>query len=541
MLIVEVQRTMKRPEALTLRREDGEALRTRLDSEALTTADRRRLGPVLAWYFGRVLTLQAAKLSLKRLRALVFGVPPNKPKEGPSSPGPGDAGAAAAGGGATTTPGATTTTARPRQGHGRQSAEAYGGATLRVCRPEELAVGERCPVCGRGRLSRSAPGGELRLDGTALWSAVRYAVEKLRGSACGPIFSGPLPGEARGEKYRARARAVLASSRYDRGIPWYRLAGYQALVGGPVAEATPWEQMERVADCASPVFAHLQPLAAPGEVISPDDTHVRILSLLAEHRQAAAPESAPQGRTGMHPTALVAAPGAQTIVLYCAGRAHAGENLAPLFTQREAAHGKPIVLSEARAATAAEETGLSRCHGLAHGRRKCTEIADRCPAACPVVLEALGQGLDHEAAARRQPRSATERLASPQRDSGPILDGLKPWRAQPFAQRTVEPNSRLGKACRSRLTHGPRLTRVLEVPGAPREHNTAERAVKLAIRQRKNSVLYASAQRAYGARRLTSLLATGLHAGVHALASLVALQAHRSAVCRPPAAGLPWN
>jgi hypothetical protein len=118
------------------------------------------------------------------------------------------------------------------------------------------------------------------------------------------------------------------------------------MVGVPIADATQWDQIERVADCAYPVFEQLQELAAQGEVIYQDDTHVRILSLIKENRQAAGQTpgaSQPSERTGMYTTALVAQQGAQTICLYFAGRAHAGENLEALLTHREIDRGKPLV------------------------------------------------------------------------------------------------------------------------------------------------------------------------------------------------------
>ena len=174
-----------------------------------------------------------------------------------------------------------------RPGHGRQGAEAYRGAEHVDCRHETLAAGERCPVCGRGRLYRVAPGVEIRLDGHALLSAVRYVLEKFRCSACGQVFTAAAPAEAGADKYSARARAVLVLGRYYLGVPLYRLEGYQAMVGVPVADATQWDQIERVADCAYPVFEQLKTLAAQGEVIYQDDTHVRILSLIAENRQHA--------------------------------------------------------------------------------------------------------------------------------------------------------------------------------------------------------------------------------------------------------------
>jgi hypothetical protein len=57
-------------------------------------------------------------------------------------------------------------------------------------------------------LYRVPPGIERRRDGKALLAAVRSELEKLRGSACGQIFTASLPAEAGVRKYRARARAV---------------------------------------------------------------------------------------------------------------------------------------------------------------------------------------------------------------------------------------------------------------------------------------------------------------------------------------------
>ena len=42
---------MKRPEDVTLSREEGEALLARLEANALTVEDRRVLGKVLTFYF----------------------------------------------------------------------------------------------------------------------------------------------------------------------------------------------------------------------------------------------------------------------------------------------------------------------------------------------------------------------------------------------------------------------------------------------------------------------------------------------------------
>jgi hypothetical protein len=407
-----------------------------------------------------------------------------------------------------------------------------------------LAVGERCPVCGQGRLYAVPPGVELRIDGNALLSAIRYEVEKLRCSACGTVFTATLPVDAGTEKYSPRARAVLALGRYYLGLPFYRVEGYQAMLGGPVADATQWDQIERVADCGYVVFAHLERLAAQGELIYQDDTRVRILSLMEENQQAQAQamgfvQSA--DRTGMYTTALVVKVGERTIYLYYCGRAHAGENLEALLTQRDAGRDKPLVMSDALAANTADETALIRCHCLAHGRRKFSELEETFPAECTVVMEAFKQVFEHDEAARLQQLTPTERLAYHQHASGPIMAALKSWLEQQFEERNVEPNSSLGKAFQYLLNHWQTLTQFLQVERAPLDNNIVERALKLAIRQRKNSLFYATDYSAYIASMLTSLIATCLHAGVNALEYLVALQEHRTAVFRDPAAWMPWN
>jgi len=71
---------MKRPEEVQLSREEGEALIERLERNTLSAEDRRLLVKILTFYFWLLFALREAKLSLKRLKALVFGEKPKKPK-----------------------------------------------------------------------------------------------------------------------------------------------------------------------------------------------------------------------------------------------------------------------------------------------------------------------------------------------------------------------------------------------------------------------------------------------------------------------------
>jgi hypothetical protein len=548
--------------------EEGEVLIAQVRQSNVPAAVAERVEQIIRMYFWLVFALQEAKLSVKRLRHLLFGSSA-QPKdrsasevEATSSEAPGQAAGAAAPvaevaprletTGREAGAGAAESEAKPkpkgghRPGTGRLGAEAYTGATRVECRHEELAVGQRCPVCGQGTLYALPAGMEIRLDGHALLSAMRYEVEKLRCSACGAIFTAKLPDGVGAEKYSAQARAVLVVSRYYLGLPGYRVQGYQAMLGVPVPDATQWDQIEMVGDCAYKVFEHLETEAAQGGVIFHDDTAVRILALIQENRASLAAAqaqgvSSPTERTGMHTTALVVQVGEHTAILYYASRCHAGENLQRLLHKREAGLDPPLAMSDALASNAvADEAAVIRCHCLAHGRRKFSDLVEVFPHECQVVLEVLSAVFDHDEQARKEQLSPEARLAYHQTYSQPLMDELKRWLDTQMNDHLVEPNSALGKAIGYMQSHWVTLTRFLSVENAPLDNNLAERALKLFIRQRKNSLFYKSTHSAYIASVLTSLIATCLYAGVNAVEYLVALQEHRSEVFADPAAWLPW-
>lgn len=537
------------PDEVKLSREEGEALIARLRANALTSEDRGLLVKLIQLYFWFTFALRETKISLGRLKRALFGEgrrPP--PPAGGMASGEAMDGAAAEGTTPTPSPPDAPSTPAPAEegtkrcrGHGRRGADAYPGAERVLCRHETLAAGQRCPACGRGTLYPLPAGVAMRIDGHALLSAVRHELEKLRCSACGEVFTAPVPADAGTDKYSPRARAVIVLGRYYLGLPFYRIEHYQALMGVPVADATQWELAERVADCAYPVFEQLEALAAQGEVIFQDDTHVRILALLAENRRADATGETLE-RRGLHTTGLVARVGERVICLYYSGRAHAGDNLSALLARREPGLAKPIVMSDALAANQRDDDDtLIRCHCLAHGRRPFSDLEDVFPVESHPVITVLDQVFAHEAVTRDRAMPAAERLAYHQAHSGPLLATLHEWLEQQFRDRAVEPNSGLGQAFAYLLKRWETLTQFLRIPGAPLDNNTVERALKLFIRQRKNSLFHASAHGAYVASLLTSLIATCVQAGVNALDYLVALQLHRHAVFRQPAAWLPWN
>src|SRR5512143_3875730 len=329
------------PEEVKLSREDGEALIERIQASSLADNDQGLLIQLIRLYFWFTFALSETKISLKRLKRALFegGKPPPSPPASGGASGGAESGVAETGAARPIplpgTPGELAPpAAERRRGHGRQGAEAYTGAKRVVCRHETLAAGQPCPACGRGTLYPLPAGVEIRIDGNALLSAIRYELEKLRCSACGEVFTAPAPGTDNTEKYSPRARAVIALGRYYLGLPFYRMEQYQALGGVPIADATLWDLAEQVADSAWPVCEALWALAAQGEGIFQDDTHVRILTLLAENRRADATGDTLE-RRGMFTTGLVVHVEKRVICLYRSGRAHAGDNLTALLARRE--------------------------------------------------------------------------------------------------------------------------------------------------------------------------------------------------------------
>jgi hypothetical protein len=121
------------------------------------------------------------------------------------------------------------------------------------------------------------------------------------------------------------------------------------------------------------------------------------------------------------------------------------------------------------------------------------------------------------------------------------MQALHGWLEQQFADREVEPNSSLGKALNYLRAHWSELTQFLRVSGAPIDNNIVERALKLMIRQRRNSLFFASAYSARVGSVLCSVIATAMKAGINVLEYLVALQQHRHEVVQRPEQWLPWN
>jgi transposase len=351
-------------------------------------------------------------------------------------------------------------------GHGRNGAEAFGGARKIDIKHQVLTHGDRCPECGKGNVyGQKEPKALVRIVGQAPLAATVYSLERLRCGACGQVFTAQEPEGVGPEKYDETAAAMIAQLKYGSGVPFYRLEQLEDQLGIPLPAATQWEIVEEQAELIEPARDELIRQAAQGEVVHNDDTGMRVLCLAREESDE---------RTGVFTSGIVSTGQGWKIALYFTGRQHAGENLADVLKQRAQRLSPPIQMCDALSRnvpklSAGAEILLAHC--LAHGRRQFVEVAANFPDECRYVLEMLGQVYGYDAEVRERGLAPEQRLRFHQEFSTPVMDQLHDWLEAQFAERKTEPNSGLGKAITYLLRHWRPLTTFLRVAGAPLDNN----------------------------------------------------------------------
>jgi len=428
------------------------------------------------------------------------------------------------------------------KGHGRRPAAAYDAQHVPVPH-ESLHPGTGCPGCARGKLHRlPEPALYLRLFGQTPLVAVCWDCERLRCGACGEVFTATPPEEARGPKHAESAVSMMAYLRYGAGLPGHRLGRLQESLGVPVSASTQWEVVRDRVPGLLPVYGELVRQAADGSVVHNDDTYMRILEFLGKRRARllAGGDLPDPDRTGLFTTGILSLTAAGPVALFATGRKHAGENLADLLRERSRGRTPPILMCDAldRNLPKGHEVVEGNC--LAHGRRHIVEEAENFPSECRYVLERLREVFHNEAHCKKEGLSGEARLRRHQEKSGPVMAALAAWMQEQLDEKRVEPNGGLGRAFSYLLRRWEKLTLFLRVPDAPLENNICERALKMAILHRRNSLFYRSQKGArVGDLYMTLLYTAQLH-GENPFAYLTALLTHETDVAARPADWVPW-
>jgi len=436
---------------------------------------------------------------------------------------------------------------QPKPGHGRHSAQAYGGARRIRIVHASLKPGDRCPECQKGKVyEQKEPALRIRVVGQAPIAATVYELERLRCNLCGEIFEAAAPASVGDKKYDETAAAMIALLKYGSGVPFYRLEGLEASLGIPLPASTPWEIVEGIAAPIRPAFDELLRQAAQGEVFYNDDTSMKILALARASPQRAEEdeESGAKERTGLFTSGIVSTREGRRIALFFTGRKHAGENFARVLAQRARGLAPPIQMCDALSRNLPKlpeklEILLGNC--TAHARRRFVQVTPNFPQECRFVLESLRDVYRYDAEAEERGLTPEERLRFHQEHSQPVMDALQAWFLAQFAEKKVEPNSGLGEAIRYCLKRWDRLTLFLREPSAPLDSNLVERALKKCILPRKNSLFYKTTNGAEVGDLFMSLIHTCELNDANPFDYLTELQKHVPELAKTPAAWMPWN
>ncbi len=436
----------------------------------------------------------------------------------------------------------------PKPGHGRNGAQAYGGARRIKIAHASLKRGDCCPECQKGKVyEQKEPALRIRVVGQAPIAATVYELERLRCNLCGEVFEAEAPASVGEKKYDETAAAMIGLLKYGSGVPFYRLEGLEASLGIPLPASTQWEIVEEIAAVIRPAFDELIRQAAQGEVFYNDDTSMKILALARASPQRAEEEasSSSKERTGLFTSGIVSTTRqGQRIVMFFTGRKHAGENLARVLVERAKGLAPPIQMCDALSRNVPKlpeklEILLGNCN--AHARRRFVQVTPNFPQECQFVLESLRHVYRYDAEAEERGLTSEERLRFHQEHSQPVMDALYTWFETQFAEKRVEPNSGLGEAITYCLKRWDRLTLFLREPGAPLDSNVVERALKKCILHRKNSLFYKTENGAEVGDLYMSLIHTCELNGVNPFEYLIELQKHAEELAKHPADWMPWN
>jgi len=374
----------------------------------------------------------------------------------------------------------------------------------------------------------------LRIVG-APWLRVEiYRPERLRCSLCGKIFTAILPSElATGSRADSSAKAIVSLLKYRGGVPFYRQGQMQEILGTPISASEIWEMTERVADDLQSVYAILCKTASEAELLHNDDTTAKILSRMKDLEEAKDPQ-----RTGTFTSVIIAVLSSGVkIGLFFTGWKHAGENLDKLLKERPEDLPDPIQQCDALSSNIPKnsKTQVSNC--LAHLRRKFYELLELWPREVTWMIGQFASIFVNEKSAPEDPQ---KRLEWHQKKSRPMMESIENYCEGLIKNKKVEPNSSMGKAIAYLKNHWEGFNLFLSVPGVPLTNNVAERIIKRAVLNRKNSYFFRNETGAKIADILMSIMETCVLNHVNPYNYLIAIQQYQQDVRQNPELWLPW-
>ena len=433
---------------------------------------------------------------------------------------------------------------KPKRDHqakakGRYGFDDYQNAETFITNPEGVTVGQSCPGCHKGKLYPSEPRRLLQFTGCAPVEATRHQKNTLRCNCCSLIFMN----HSRVDKWTNSARSAVAIYKTS-GVPFYRIAKIQAYWQIPVARTTLWQQCADLwNEAACYIYYALAEKAAQCNYFNVDDTRARILDVTEDNKQL--PES--ERRACNTTVVSTATNDRHKIVLYLTDNKHCGENFGSVLAKRSADNSSHYIKIMSDASTQniphINEALLAKLiiiHCLGHGRRKFFDLLEYYPNECDYFLGEIAGIYHNDKICKENKYTDRKRLKYHKQHSRGHIGAIYSKIHELFAGKQVEPNSALGKVMKYWLNHKETLTKFLCIKGVELDNGRAERLLKEAILQRKNSLFFKTKYSAAVLSGLTGITKTCWENGINPYAYLNWIQENYKQVAATPEKYLPW-
>jgi transposase len=432
--------------------------------------------------------------------------------------------------------GKNTESNKPKPGHGRNHSDEYNGAEEIEVNHDTLKPGDDCPIeeCN-GKLYNAEPGVVINITGSPIAAAKKYIIEKLRCALCGELFVAEAPeGMDPKKKYDESFAAMLMINRYFAAVPFYRQEQLQLMLGVPLPASTQWEILKSYEPVLEYVYDALVKDAANGKGFYIDDTFARILEHINQRTK--------DGKKSYKcfTTGIISVNDNHRSVIFITNKDTAGKTFSPIWKHRDESLDQPFIMADALTANIPSDIKDNlyiMCYCLVHARRNFYDLGEGYDDLADVALDLIGKIYDNEAATKAL--NVEERLRYHQTHSQPVMDELKIHLLK--YQALFEPNGAAGKSINYMLKRWTELTQFLRYVGVPIDNNEDERALKLVIRNRNNSLFYKTYSSALLSGYMQSLIYSSAQNNINPFNYLKAILVHKKEVQENPTQWLPWN
>ena len=419
---------------------------------------------------------------------------------------------------------------KPREHGGKYGFDDYPNSPTTIHDVEGVKL---CSACKKGKYYYGEDKKILEFIGNPILQVVRHIKKTLRCNGCGNEISS----NKKIIKWTDEAKSSIAIFKLY-GTPLYRIARLQKLFGIPVAPNTLWEKYKEThEDSAKFVVSELYRIAPEGELLSTDDTGMRILEVMQNNKNLPKKE-----QRACHTTVMCIKHGEHKIIIYVSANKYCKENWKPLLEKRTS-NEKLIIVSDASSQSLPAGKDLEKaipagCLGN-HGHRKFKDLTNHYPEICEYFLNLIFEIYENDRACKNY--NAEERLAYHQEKSQPHIDALYNKITELFVNKIVEPNSDLGIAMNYWVRHKKELTAFLKVAGCPLDNNWAEFELRIIALYRKTSMFFKTLDSAEINSNMFSLIATCEANNINSFDYLNWIQKNWKDVKENPAKYLPWN